>query len=198
MPRRPSLHLRPAPGQGLAGADGSAELDGSADYRRRARRLRGKFAGRLGTRHSALGDLARQEDSHRGSWRLGRGHKLPTHRVAIGRSVRSPDGDPVLSSVLGVASAPAERLSRLVQESLCDGVLPYPRRQEVLRAARRLGVGRFQANLLIAAVQHRYDTPAMESEPRQVGRPWGWVGAAALILAIEAAIVLGALSIAHP
>jgi len=132
----------------------------------------------------------------------------------------------MLSSVLGVASAPAERLARLVQEALGDGVLPYAARQDVLQAARRLGVGRFQANLIIAAVQHRYGTPALSLpavtltaaslpavslsdppnpskgpaatlEPRREGRVWRWAGTVALALALEAALVLGALSLAH-
>jgi hypothetical protein len=118
------------------------------------------------------------------------------------RPIRQRTGDPVLSSVLGVASAPADRLAILVQESLSDGILPYPRRQDVLRAARRLGVGRFQANLIIAAVQHRNGTPGSslsvdpmpQSQPRRARVPWGWLGAVVLVLALEAALVLGVLS----
>jgi hypothetical protein len=95
-------------------------------------------------------------------------------------------------SVLGVAGASAEHLARLASQSLGAGVLSYSRRQDLLRAARRLGVGRFQANLIIAAVQHRHrSTPvAPGAVPSAASR--GWVGMAALILAVEAVLVLGA------
>jgi hypothetical protein len=171
--------------------------DGSAEYRRRARHLRCHFAGQPATLHSALDELAREQDSRRGTWKNGPsgdwGH--PAQRAAMSR----PDctGDPVLSSVLGVASASAEYLARLVEQSLSDGVLPYARRQDVLRAARRLGVGRFQANLLIAAVQHRCERATPQPEPPRQRLPWGFVGCVALVVAFEAALALCAISIAH-
>jgi hypothetical protein len=101
-----------------------------------------------------------------------------------------------LGSVLGVESASAQHLTRLVEASLCDGALPYARRQDVLRAARRLGVGRFQANLLIAAVQHRYDPPMAEPEPRRADRTAGWATWVVMIVVVEA-FVLGALALTH-
>lgn len=47
-----------------------------------------------------------------------------------------------------------------------NGVLHYSRRQDLLRGARRLGIGRFQANLLIAAVQHHYEGAGGQAEVR--------------------------------
>ena len=44
-------------------------------------------------------------------------------------------------------------------------VLRYSRRLEFLRAARRLGVSRFEANLLIAAVLERHRAKVVETDP---------------------------------
>ena len=207
MASRAALNFQPSanPGFGAPG-DRSAELDRVAEYRRRARRLRCQLAGRPAALHGALGDLARQEDSRRGSWKPSLASLRPAQhrhrfewahsRPALSPAACYPNEGPAFNSVLGVADEAAERLAQLVRQSLRDGVLSYTSRQDVLKAARRLGVGRFQANLIIAAVQHRYvqETPA--SEPQQPGRSLGLVGLVAAIIALEV-LVLGVAAIAH-
>ena len=49
----------------------------------------------------------------------------------------------------------AARFAALVRQHLGGPVLCYEDRQSLLRAAAGLGIGRFDANLIIAAVQHR-------------------------------------------
>src|SRR5438874_2651490 len=56
------------------------------------------------------------------------------------------------------ASAPATPVTYftdMVAGQLRDTILPYPTRLTLLRNAARLGIGRFEANLIIAAMQHR-------------------------------------------
>jgi hypothetical protein len=56
----------------------------------------------------------------------------------------------------GVASQPDRafvQLSRLIADSLEDGLLRYSRRQAILTEGRRLGFNEFQIHLLIAQVQ---------------------------------------------
>jgi hypothetical protein len=50
---------------------------------------------------------------------------------------------------------PAASFGRLVAQQLEGPVLRYSRRQALLREAERRGIGRFEANLIIAAVQHQ-------------------------------------------
>ena len=52
-------------------------------------------------------------------------------------------------------------------------VLRYSRRMELLRSARRLGIGRFEANLIIATVLHRRGDGAAAEESASAGRGWG-------------------------
>ena len=51
--------------------------------------------------------------------------------------------------------AVAEAFAAEVERSLEGGVLRYSRRATLLRQARERGIGRFDANLIIATVQHR-------------------------------------------
>jgi hypothetical protein len=55
---------------------------------------------------------------------------------------------------------PAGGFAQLVAQELEGPVLRYSKRQELLREAERRGIGRFEANLIIAAVQHQSDRPA--------------------------------------
>lgn len=50
---------------------------------------------------------------------------------------------------------PADRFARMVESSLDGTVLRYSQRLNLLRRAKYFNLDRFEANLLIAAVQHR-------------------------------------------
>jgi hypothetical protein len=88
------------------------------------------------------------------------GHSaLPLDRDAVRRAApfdrTEADGD-WLADVLGNRPAGVvEGLSAAVRESLVGTELPASDRERLLRRAGVLGLNRFEANLLIAAVQHR-------------------------------------------
>lgn len=105
---------------------GPAILDRSCAYRREARRIRGRLAHKPVQRYCALREL-----SHR--------HDTAEHPAVPAAGFHSP----------------ANAFAQLASEQLAGPVLSYSKRLGLLRAARRMGIGRFEANLIIAAIQHR-------------------------------------------
>jgi hypothetical protein len=73
-------------------------------------------------------------------------------------------------------------------------VLRYSQRLELLRAARRFGVGRFEANLLIAAVlERRRARPAGDAGGEAGGGGISSVvGDVAVFLLVQSAMLVGA------
>jgi hypothetical protein len=62
---------------------------------------------------------------------------------------------------------PAEpAFSRAVAQAMEGPILRYSRRQRLLQLAARLGVGRFEANLIIARVQHQTRHASLPRAPR--------------------------------
>ena len=74
-------------------------------------------------------------------------------------------------------------------------VLRHAERRRLLASARRMGIGRFEANLIIAAVQHERRPEEMIRAP-QARRRWG-LGPVALVIGIEMAIAWGAWLVFH-
>lgn len=105
---------------------GPATLDRSSAYRRQARQIRGRLVHKPVERYLALRHLSDRHDA------------CPSHEIHA-------------SQTGGQASA----FATIVSEHVGDRVLSYSDRLRLLGVARRLGVGRFEANLIIAAVQHR-------------------------------------------
>ena len=105
---------------------GPAILDRSCTYRREARRIRGRLAHKPVERFCALRDL-----SHR-------------HDAAVQLAIPVPG-----------CESPASAFAQLAADQISGQILSYSKRLGLLRAARRMGIGRFEANLIIAAVQHR-------------------------------------------
>jgi hypothetical protein len=68
-------------------------------------------------------------------------------------------------------------------------VLRYSERLEIIRTARRFGIGRFEANLLIATVLERHHRVSEEEQPPARGHPV--LSSVAVFLAAQAAVVLG-------
>ena len=62
-------------------------------------------------------------------------------------------------------SSPATRFAERVAKSLDGPILRYSMRMELLKQAERMGIERFEANLIIAAIQHR-----MRQRPPHVER----------------------------
>jgi hypothetical protein len=78
-----------------------------------------------------------------------------------------------------------------------DGpVLRYSHRTSLIRVAERSGIGRFEANLIIAAVQHEAGERAGMNPVQQFSQSWSsWASAAIAVIATQAAIILGAWSL---
>jgi hypothetical protein len=112
-------------------------------YRRRARRIRGQHGGNPGELYRSLRDLSDRYDSTYGS--------SSDRAVFVRPATRADD------------------FASQIVEKIRSGVLSYSDRLELLGEAEKHGIGRFDANLIIAGVQHRYASRAAP-EPPQVNR----------------------------
>jgi hypothetical protein len=63
-------------------------------------------------------------------------------------------------------STPADEFTSQILGRIRNGVLTYSDRLELLEEAGMLGIGRFDANLIIAAVQHRCGARGAVEIPR--------------------------------
>jgi hypothetical protein len=81
-------------------------------------------------------------------------------------------------------------LKTAIADCLVGGTLPVADRERLIARSIKLGLSRFEANLLIAAVQNRYreSTVVSESEARPLSLGWLVLGA----VAIETLCVLAA------
>ena len=89
------------------------------------------------------------------------------------------------------AEVSAEFADRVAQT--IDGpVLRYSQRQVLVRDAERRGIGRFEANLIIAAVLHQRGLGQEYELPPVPGGAWGWVAPVLTFVGVQSAILLGA------
>lgn len=154
-------------------ADVPDNVAATLDYRRRARRLRSMLASDPGRLQRALADLARQQTATAGSKAVARAFRVDV------MAVPPP----------AAAAAAAERFGRIVREQVDGPIVPFARRQSMLRAAGRLGIGRFPANLVIAAEQYRHvGTKRGRGVVREREPARAWIVALAVFLA-EACVV---------
>jgi hypothetical protein len=117
------------------------------EYCREARRLRCRYAGEPDRMHGALYALSRRQDRMRDA------AKPDPHRVTVA-AIAPPQ------QVSG-----AHLLADRVEAAMDEDVLRYSKRMELLKEANRAGIGRFEANLIIAAVQHRTIAARAEARP---------------------------------
>lgn len=89
----------------------------------------------------------------------------------------------------GTPATPTEGFADLVRREVCAGVLPYSNRLGLLTTAGKLGIGRFEANLIIASVQHRY-MPLDSVEPRRSRLPDRFVSLLVFLLAQTTIVLL--------
>lgn len=146
-------------------------------YLTQVRRLRAALRTRPEIMHRALATLNRQHD-----------------RLADAQTVEAVE----ISAAPTPAITDAAQLFAQIVKSHVDGpVLRYSLRQKLLHQADQLGIHRFEANLIIATIQHRCRnlaaTPesasALISTPGAPKRIWA---AALLAVMIQAGIVLSA------
>jgi hypothetical protein len=142
---------------------------------------------------SAAAIVSRTHDYRRQARRLR--HVLARRPIELHRKLRT------LSEECNRSSAPVEKAggyepdsrARLFAEfaagAISGNVLLYSKRKELLIVAKRLGIGRFEANLLIAATQHQSDRARpVTAEPPQ-RRSW----APALLVALTQAAIIAAI-----
>ena len=82
-----------------------------------------------------------------------------------------------------------------VAQAIDGPVLRYSQRQVLVRDAERRGIGRFEANLIIAAVQHRLEREHARSLPVQTEcfkRIGKWWPAVVMVLVVETTLSFAA------
>lgn len=142
------------------------------DYRRNARRVRC----RLG------------HDS------IGKQHALAALAKRVDRVRRRVEPEPIQTADNGVRA-----FAKAVSEAMDGPILRFSRRQELIWQAESLGIRRFDANLLIAAVQHRLGSErAVAVVPSKTKHSaWRIALPVGLAIALQAIIVLSVWGLLH-
>lgn len=133
----------------------------SEQYRRQARRLRHTLRNQPSRLQRSLARLATQIDD-------------------------TPKA-PARSSILPT-SLPAQKFEMLVREQMAKGSMRYSQRLAMLKTAAAMGLGRFEANLILAIEQNR-QSPAKIQAP---ARDWSFVCAFASFLLLQSLILSAA------
>jgi hypothetical protein len=130
-------------------AEPEVDAQATANYRRQARRLRYRLQHDPVRLHQSLQSLSEQSPASDNSVRI-----------------------PPLSAdhPLRINPTLAATFTADVIRSLDGPVLRYSQRLALLRRAADLGISRFEANLLIAAVQHRCVTSPAPAPPSRANR----------------------------
>ncbi len=135
--------------------EGLSQLDDQ--YRRRARRLRHIFRRQPGRLQRSLANLATEIDDR----------PIPTRAPVVVRSVR------------------AVRFEGMIRTALSAGPLRYSQRLALLKAAEAMGLGRFEANLILA-IEHNREHPVVLDTPK---RNWLPVSSVLLFAGIQSALI---------
>ncbi|HZL34127.1 MAG TPA: hypothetical protein VFC78_02385 [Tepidisphaeraceae bacterium] len=183
---------------------GEPRAESSNDYRRAARRLRGMHADDPARLHRGLRELSRRHDQ---TYRAGppardtNPDSLIPLRVWRAEEFSADSAKSVRHRRAGAdaafAPAPDSRatvdwFADHVAGALEGRILRYSRRVALLKTAGRLGIGRFDANLIIAATQHQ-QTDSDKSVCDAVGKPKRVrLAHILLLLAVQIVIAYGA------
>jgi len=108
--------------------------------------------------------------------------------------LKQPRGDWSRSAVLGDRSSNARDFADQVAGQLVGTVLPWSQRETLIQSALGRGITRFEANLIIAAVQHQMGVGHRRNKPeRAARRPRRQIAAGVgLFLLVQAGIVAAA------
>jgi hypothetical protein len=129
-----------------------------AVYSRRARQIRARFAGQPGAMHLALRGLAERSD--RKPWQ----RPDPSLRRSGSGAV------PALPSS-SVCTALERGFAGFISDRLASGPFTFSDRMKLLQSAERIGMSRFQANLIVSLAQHSAGTtPRPAEEVDRLGR----------------------------
>jgi len=154
----------------------------STDYRRHARHLRKLYALEPAALQHRLKDLAIWHDAH-----------TPA-RACESRFARTAPALTVEKTTFEIASA---KFASLVEQRIGQGVLRYSDRARLLSDARRLGIGRFYANLVIATLQHNVDVEPIPHDAESLSRIPSRALRIGLALLIQAIILLASWRVIH-
>jgi hypothetical protein len=157
----------------------AASNESSTDvYRRQARRLRCRFAGQPAMLQFALRALA---DAPRPAAEAAPEPKFARAIAGVSPLISAPAGS-------------AREFAEFLIDRSPSAVLRYSERLELLRVARRrFGIGRFEANLLIATVLERQRrTPSQEEPAPLLPRGSSLLGGLTTFVLIQGAVLLGA------
>lgn len=136
----------------------AAELSRTHAYVRQARRLRGSLAGRPEKLYRSLRQLSDRQDQ-----------QFPVVDSLKTRRRNLPIPVPATSRTFASGSqAHVDEFASYVASQLEGQVLRYSLRLKLLKAANRLGIGRFHANLVIAAVEHQQGLFVPVPAPRRI------------------------------
>lgn len=137
----------------------AADIPGSPidEYRRKARRLRCRYASQPATLQLGLRLLANE-------------FRPAVHDVAV-------------------IPSPSRQFADYLSQRRAASVLRYSERLELIRTARRFGIDRFQANLLIASILER-GRQVIEAQPAPAQN--SVLGKIAMFVAVQSAVLLGA------
>lgn len=171
--------------------------DGS--YRRAARRLRWHYRSNPVQLQRRLAELSRGREARRGTNTTRQqpsAQVLPQYdgnyslKIASAPTTSGPDG--TSSSQIGgqgMLSPAGMQFAELARAHIDEGVLRYDQRQRLLRLAAGLGVERFEANLVIAILQHRRRIEVAKHRPQRPSR-WRASAMVAMLALAEACFVL--------
>ena len=164
-------------------------------YRRQARRLRQRYAAQPSLLHFSLCELSRRHD---------RAHPAPR---PAGRSVDSLPLRPSIQRVQpkSAGAAPDSSFARAVVDWFGDQVagefdgklLHHTNRQRLLKTAERLGISRFNANLVIAVAQNNAEQGNLTSTSATLSKPRWSFPLIAMIAIVQSLIVWGAWHVLH-
>jgi len=96
------------------------------------------------------------------------------------------------SSILPT-SIPARKFELMVRQAMGKGPLRYSQRQAMIKTAAAMGLGRFEANLILAIEQNR-QFPRNIEEP---SRNWSGLFTVVCVAALQTVILLSAWLIYH-
>ena len=133
----------------------------SEQYRRRARRLRHTLRNQPSRLQHSLARLAAQIDD-------------------------TPK-PPAPSSILPT-SIPAQKFEMLVREAMQNGPMRYSQRLAMLKTAAAMGLGRFEANLILAIEQNRQPPTRIDAPARD----WSFACAFACFVLLQSLILSAA------
>ena len=141
-----------------------APTPSAADYCRAARRIRGRCGRRSGRLHQELRALATRYDAVRAA---------------------APATAPL-------AARPCEAFAAEVADRMDGPILRHAQRRALFAIAGKSGIGRFEANLIIAAVQHERAAVMPVAKPPHTAPPSWRCGPVVVAAVLQTLIAWGA------